>query len=309
MAGLRTDRATGRRATIEIVGLRFRLQEGASFLLPLSELLPRWGDVEVIERPRRLGSWPTDAWSLTPDGATSLLLYRRGVSTRPLELTITSRSLSLHVPSCVAAEDLQLAVALMAQVGELTARRIFLDQEELSPGQLLQRCNQRWVAEWLHDQAESVAARVAERGVVVMRGPVRPFHLGPRLLSQLRHARVPEAFADRLVAAMRSTQWPPGDWYTAHVMHVRTPSGRHEFTAAVWGEGVAYIFPAVDYLVLASAGSGRRHLMVPPEVVPRIAGERCRYLDEVQLLVEAIAGSEWRALWHRAEEHQVPLPD
>jgi hypothetical protein len=295
--------------TIEVVGLRFQLQEGVRLLPSFSGLLSRWGDIDVVEHPKRAAQRPKDAWTAATEGMSSLLLYRRGVSTRPLELMVTPQGLSLNVPSCAAAEDLESAVILMAQMGELTGCRILLEEEELSPSQLLQRCNRDWVTKRLHDQAESIADLVAERGVVVMMGPVRPFHLGPRLLSQLRHAQVPEAFADRLVAAMRSTQWLPGNWYTAHVMHVRTPSGRHEFTAAVWGEGVDYIFPTVDYLVLASAGSGRRHLIVPFEVVPRIAGNRCRYLDELQLLVEAIAGSEWRALWHRAEEHQVPLPD
>ncbi|HZV52466.1 MAG TPA: hypothetical protein VFD49_22230 [Candidatus Dormibacteraeota bacterium] len=296
------------------MGSWFRLQAGARSLPPLSELLSGWADLETVERSGHPARWPGEVETPVADPALgpapSLLLYRRGISTRSLELSIGDGDLALHAPSCTASEDLELAVALMARAGELTGCAIRLeDGEVLSPERLRRRCDRRWASERLHDQAESLAALVAERGAVVVMGPARPFHLGPRLLGQLRDARIPETFAERLIAAMRSAQWPPGDWYAAHVMHVRTPSGRHEFTAAVWGEGVGYVFPAVDYLVLASAGSGRRHLMVPPEAAPRIAGDRCRYLDEVQLLVEAIAGPEWRALWHRAEEHQVPLPD
>ena len=307
-------RGSGPRRDNRTVGSRFRLRAGARPLPALAELLSGWADVEAADRLGRPGRWPpppeAPAAGSPLRGPASLLLYRRGVSTRPLELGIADGDLVVHAPACTAPEDLELAVALMARAGELIGCAIQLEEgDELSPERLRRRCGRRWARQHLHDQAESLAALAVERGSVVVMGPVRPFHLGPRLLGQLRDARVPGTFAERLVAAMRSAQWPPGDRYAAHVMHVRTPSGRHEFTAAVWGEGVGYVFPAVDYLVLASAGSGRRHLMIPPEVAPRIAADRCRYLDEVQLLVEAIAGPEWRALWRRAEAHQVPLPD
>jgi hypothetical protein len=141
-----------------------------------------------------------------------------------------------------------------------------------------------------------------------MHGAVRPFYLGERMLAQLRAAEDPDGFGERLVAAIRGLQWPPEDCYVAAQFGIRSPGGR-EFTMAIWGEDVRYLFPPVDYLALLSpAGGGWDELAVPYAAAPDLARGRLRFADEKHVVVEPFVGPEWQGLLERARAQRVQLP-
>lgn len=239
-------------------------------------------------------------------------LFRPGVSTRGIEVCHASGGVKVRLLACSAPEEHELAVRFVRAAAELAGSRVRpQDAGELAVEELDGRYGAEWAAHQVRAAALLMARLARERGLVTVRGPVRDFYLGERLLTELEtgaEADPEEAFPERLLDAMRRTQYvDPERYYEASPIRVDSGGG---LRVAVWTPSrIGHLFTPVDYVFLmAREQDGGEMLVVPFGAVPEIAGDRCSFLDERQILVEPVSERDWTVLGQRAERHRTELP-
>jgi hypothetical protein len=246
---------------------------------------------------------PAAGWR---DGYTHV--YLPGVSTRAVELSRGAEDLEVRLLTCSAPQEYALALSLATAAAELSGTQVRAEDGWEGPaGAAGEHYGPAWVAGNVASGAR-IALGLAdnERGPIVMGGPVRDFHLGPRLAAELRAGGPEDGLPDRLLAAMRHTQWP-GEWYYAASRIVVT--GRRtgtKVTVAVWS-GIDCVIPDVELVVLHPPGEGGSP-HVRRESVPAFTGAHWSWLDERQLLLEAVPEDDWPAMRAAAEPYRVELP-
>jgi hypothetical protein len=237
-------------------------------------------------------------------------LYQPGVSTRSVELCHTGDAVKVRLLACSAPEDYELGLRVVQVVAELAGARVRPeDAGELAAGELDGRYGSEWAAGQVSASVGMLAALVRKRGPVAMRGPVREFHVGRRLLAELEDGDDGKLAARLLDAFRRSQYVDPERYYEANPIEVAAADGRRTLEVVVWApSSIGYLFSPVDYVFLmAREQDGGDMLVVPFDAVPEIAGDRCIFLDERQLLVEPVGEQEWSGLSERAEPHRVEL--
>jgi hypothetical protein len=271
-------------------------------------------------------------------------LFRPGVSTRGIEVCHGNGGVTVRLLACSAPEEHELALRFVRATADLAGAPVRpQDAGELAVDELDGRYGAEWAVHQVRSAALLMAQVVRERGLVTVRGPVRDFHLGERLLTELqtgaehdpewgsggleeRSGSPPEdrgsggleersgsppvdrSFAERLLGAMRRTQYvDPERYYEASPIRVDSGGG---LRVAVWTPSrIGHLFTPVDYVFLmAREQDGGEMLVVPFGAVAEIAGDRCAFLDERQILVEPVSERDWTVLGQRAERHRTELP-
>jgi hypothetical protein len=271
---------------------------------PLASIVDRLGgDLRFEEEEEVAGG--AEAWP-----PMCVHLYTPGISTRGVELCHAGDAVKVRLLACSAPEDYELGLRLVRVLAELAGAPVRPDDAgELAAGELDGRYGAEWAAGQIASAAGALAALVRERGQVTMRGPVREFHVGRRLLAELDE-QDGEKFPERLLDAFRRSQYvDPERYYEANPVEVAASDGRRTLEVVVWApSSIGYLFSPVDYVFLmAREQDGGDMLVVPFDAVPEIAGDRCVFLDERQLLVEPVGEEEWSGLSERAESHRVEL--
>jgi hypothetical protein len=272
---------------------------------PLADIVDHLGDgdlrFEEDELARAAKPWPPGC----------VHLYRPGISTRPVEVCHRQGAVTVRLLACSAHEDYALGVSFARVTAELAGAPVRPEDAggEVAAGELEQRYGPAWAAGELESGARVLAKVVRERGLVTVRGPVRDFHVGARLLAELQDGPA-AAFPERLLAAMRRTQYvDPERYYEASPVEVDADDGAGRLQVVVWTpSATGYLFSPVDYVFLMTREKdGGEMVVVPFAAVPEIAGERCVFLDERQLLVEPVSEQDWPVLAARAERHRTEL--
>lgn len=236
-----------------------------------------------------------------------LNLYRPRLTTRAIEVDAGDSQLSVRILSCSSVEDHALATAV---VGLAAAHRgsSLVEPEADDPipiVELRRRFDSAWAAREVASAATIVIHMVDQNPgrLVTLNGPIRPFHAGGRLVAELRESGPPEGLGDRLVEAMRRTQWP-GDAFVASVLAVSGgPSGKRTRLAVLTGR-TRTLLPDVDAIVLQDPGES---LYVPPAVVHELLPDDARYLDERHLLVEPVDEARWAELIRAARPRAIDI--
>ena len=268
---------------------------------------PRLGLADVLAAGapgvRSAEEVPPSGW---PDGYVHIWLP--DVSTRGVELSADGGELDVRLLTCSAREEYELGVALAAAAARLSGTRVRSeDGWELAPAELPGRFGPAWAAQQA-DAGPGVAMLLAgERGPLSMSGPVRDFHVGPRLAGELAAAGPEAELPARFLAAMRRAQWPGERYYAASTYQLSGKRSGATVTFAVWS-GVATVIPDVE-LVMLHASRDQPPLAVPRPAVPSIAGRYGAWLDEVQLLLEEVPADDWSTVLAAAAPHQAHLPD
>lgn len=234
-----------------------------------------------------------------PDG--TLHFYRPGVSCRAAEITFHLGEFEIRILACSAPEDYDVAFRFVEALGRVCAPTVTPeDGAEFPAGELRKRRDAKWIEDQIEGGLAVLRSLIREKGeTVAFDGAVRPFHIGPRLLSELEGA----SFPNRLFEAIRAAQHvDTSRYFPASVLPVAADPA---FTVTAWTEGVAYLFPPVDYLVLQTEKISDESVFLPHAALPDVAGDRFRWLDEKQALVEAFEGGDWSSLMKRARERRA----
>jgi hypothetical protein len=234
-----------------------------------------------------------------------LHFYLPGVSIRAIEAVWEDGRFQVRIMAFSAPEEYELAFAFLERAAELYDSDVEPEDGEALP---LTRLREEYGPAWVEGQVAMFhmlpQLMRQHRTTLQITGPVRPFHLGPRLLAELEEAGPPEGLPERLIALMRRVQYiDPEEYYCADALRFEKKGGGKVITLTAWGPNVRYLFPEVQYLAVMEGA--QKHFMIPYRVLLEIAGERVTFLDEVQTLVEPFDDYEWPDLLERAREYAV----
>lgn len=268
-----------------------------------------YDDVAPAEGQEEPGSGP---W---PDGVRHY--HRVGLSVRAVEVSWEDGTFGVRVNTLSAPDDYDLAFRFLERAADLLGRPVESEDGQTLPADQLRDA---YDAEWQRtanlNGLAAVQSMIAddEMESVCIPGAVRSVYIGPRVLQDLAGAGPEGELLDRLLDFMKCVQWiDPEDYFPASTLVLREKADPdREVEVAVFAPGVSYLFPDVEYLVLAGGAEGDPLLFVPydrlPELVPPGGWD---WLDERQTLVEEVPEAEWAAFRKKAQPFVVadPLAD
>jgi len=237
---------------------------------------------------------------LWPEGV--LHFYRTGRSTRSVEIVREGEEAQVRILSLSSPVDYELAFQFVERFGGAhTAHHEELG--EFPAAETTSRFGDAWM---MRDLAASITAIVeAVRGgdaqaYALVQGAVRPVHIGSRLLDTLcdedGHVN-PMA----LIEAVKRIQYLEGYEEIGHLpaWGVAGPNS----AVAVWDLATPSLFSEVTHVGVALSNT---NAYVPVDALPEVAGQRFRYLDDAQFVIEAILEAERPAVLEKARAHGVP---
>jgi hypothetical protein len=260
----------------------------------VADVVARLGFPDVVA-PDAHGPWP--------DG--TLHIYRAGISTRATEITYEDHAFQVRILALASSEDYELALRVVDQLSALTGSQVESEEGEVFPAQRLQDI---YDATWVRHMTESEPRVLGhwakgEGETVTIAGPVRQFHIGPRLYSELDTAGPENEFPQRILEAIRRVQYQDlSGFIEAAVMEVSSPDGKKTITLSVWSpENATHFVERVEYLHLMPNNRPDGLFVIPYQALPEIAKGQFAWLDENQCLVEPVSSDNWPELLRAAE--------
>ena len=256
-------------------------------------------DIHCIEGDRsEEGPWPDSV----------LHFFRDEVSTRGVEVALEEGTFQVRIMTLASPDDYELALRFVESAAVLLQQPVEPEDNEPFPvDQLRERYTEQWVRDTNTFGAATLRAIITEdESTATLSGVNRPIHVGPRLLRELDEAGPEEEFLDRLLGKLLEVQnVDPNEYYCANTMQAkRSESDEEGFTFAVWGPGVQYLMPDVQFLALVR-GEEEAPVFIAAENFPDVMPDGWEWLDEKQLLVDAVDESEWDDVIARAREYEV----
>ena len=253
---------------------------------------------------------PADMRGAMRDGV-FFRLYMPLVSTRSIELGFEAGRFSATAQVGASDDDHVLARQLAARAATVAKSSIAVGVATYSHRDLA-RFETAFGAARIREQtrfetATLVAAVRNEQQVMKLDGPVRTFHFGPRMLSEI----LTRDAADRdlwLTARIHATQWPEVDHVAPDILEYDEP----RFTAVQWRPGVRHLLESCDYYMLAAGELDDAALaaavMVPAAELSDLAGDTLTWLDERNAILEPVPVARWDAFLARARRfHRDPF--
>lgn len=246
------------------------------------------------------GPWPDKGY---------LHFFRWGLSTRTVEVSNDDGVFNARIMVASCPDDYRLALDLVEAAARAAGTTIRAEDghEDVAPDAIGAHWDDAWIEHHSHSMARTVIsmAESSETGeTMTMGGPARSFSLGPRIVARLR-AGPDEGIEERLFTEMRRLQYiadedDDGDGiYCAKTMAMRRDDTEVRF--AVWGPGVAYLMPPVDYLALIAD----EQIMIPVTAASKLAPGRVEYLDDVHLHIGEVPEGDWHELVAAARAHAI----
>jgi hypothetical protein len=247
-----------------------------------------------------------DAGGAWPDG--TLHIYRAEISTRATEITYEDHAFQVRILAMSSPEDYELAFRVVEHLAALTGSQVESEDDDTFPAEMLRDIyDAKWVKRMTDSQPTIIGHFAKDKGdVVTIEGPVRDFHIGPRLYAELEADGPADGLPQRILEAIRRTQYRDLSGYDkAAIIEATTPDNSKTIRLSVWNLDRATHFSGVGYLRLVSKNMPDDIFLVPYEALPQLAGKRFAWLDERQCLVEAIASDERSELLREAERFKV----
>ena len=251
-------------------------------------------DLRCAEKPiaKLSGTWP--------DGA--LHFYRHGQSTRSVEVVREGNEMQVRILSLSSPVDYELAFRFVELLGgDGTVRHE--EADAFPAAEVASRFRGDWMA---RDLAVSITGLVdavrsgAPSTYASVSGPVRPVHIGARLLDEVSDE---DGDVDpmALIEAARRIQNLEGYQEREHLPAWGIAGPASE--VAIWDPAIPSLFSQVTHVgVRLSDTNG----YVPISALPDVAGERFCFLDDAQFVIDAIPEAERPAMLERARALGVP---
>jgi len=222
-------------------------------------------------------------------------LYVVGSSTRSTGARFDSerRSVEFVLPMLASPEDysfsLQLADAIAAR-GE----RVRVDGKEIPEDELSE-----FAADLAHKQlafdVEMVAEKISERKTVMICAPCRVCYLGPNCWSRFSRSERTDTISEVIKLLRRAQNIEDEGYSPVPAVVVFTKGWKDKVTVlASLKPGQKTALPAIETVELR--GEGGRTVWLSPATLCERLGPSCEFLDERQLLVQAISPDQWTEL-------------
>ncbi len=262
---------------------------------PVADLMARISLPDIVV-PDSSGEWP--------DG--TICIYRAGISTRPTEITYEDDAFQVRILAFASPEDHELALQVVEQLAALTGAQVESEGDEVfTTEHLRDTFDAAWIKHLLESQPAILAHWAKQEGkTVTLTGPVRNFHIGPRLYSQLETAGPEDAFPYRLLEEIRRVQYQDLSNYSAAAVF-EVSHGKQKICMSVWSPDRATHFPGTDFIHLIPNDRADRLFFIPYETLPEVAATRFSWLDEKQCLVEPVPTDNWPDVLGSAERFRT----
>jgi len=232
--------------------------------------------------------------------------YLRARAARGIEVAWNEDGFEVRILTCSSRADYELGVKTALVLARLAGADVKPEGEDAMS---IEAVRAKYAGAWLDEMVAwgpNIVMEMVDRekSTLTMSGPRRPFHVGPRLVSELRNRPSDMRPGEQLLAAMVRVQDVDEErWYPASVMRVTPKAGGEEksFTLSVWAPDVAYVFPSVELFAITAA----ENLLVPHALGPELACDRWTWLDEKNALVDKTPQAEWSDFVSRARTHAV----
>lgn len=250
-----------------------------------------------VEEGREDGGWPVGE---------PFHLHRPGVSAREVEVGFEEEgAFHVRILTCAARADYELAMSVIDAIARLTKGDVHPEDGEPVPwDQRPVAFGDAWIDKMVEWGPKMVADIVDREGnTLTLGGPKRPFHIGRRLLGELREGPS-GGFSARFLEKIVALQWLEGTFEMPKAV-LTLPRSRRDpaagFMSVDWAPGHGYLMPGGDFLALEAA----EKVLVPYAKGPELAGEKWRWLDEHHAAVEPMSLVEWAAMLKRAQAFRV----
>ena len=272
-----------------------------TFSIPIDEipdaldLEPDVADVDWIEDDPDLTSGPVH-------------LYVHGSSTVVVTIVVSeAMTLDVHVPFTASPADWALALDVVEMaMGQADTVLVEVDGgEPVTLDELRALCNREWQGERAASAVRALRV-LADSRVARAQGPVRPAHIGPRVMAELTADNADDTEQGRrLLAVLGRVQWVTGPHDRAAAMEVTDNRGVG-FSVAVIGPLLRYVLPPTDRLLVENGNlaSDAGELMIPSDALASLPGVRITWLDDGNRLMDAVPESAWPAVVAAAEAHR-----
>jgi hypothetical protein len=243
--------------------------------------------------------------------------FRPGISCRPIEVQYEDGRTCFRIPYPSSADDLSFAFDLIRGAAQRYESAItdetgeayeipHFDAKFGSAGWI--KARSQWGLDVLLTQATQAFAEDENIGCVAFEGPVRPFHLGARIITELLEGgnRLP---ADKLFAMIRKSQYEFSEFTDCRVYSFTHKETDRQFTLAIIGPGVDYIIPDVNYVALPLETTGQNAIHIPQTALPILAPEKVDWIDELQFGFRAVDDETWPSFVERAKEFDRTIFD
>ena len=240
-------------------------------------------------------------------------LYVHGSSTAVITIVVSDEmTLDVRVPPTASPTDWALAFDVIELAME-QADTVLVEVDEGEPltiEELRERCN----AAWQQTQSASAARALRlliERGPVQAPGPVRPAHLGRRVMAELAaDGADDDEQGRRLLRVLRRVQWVTGPHDRALALNVLDADG-HSHSVAVIGPELRYVLPPTDRLLIENGdlADDAAELVIPSEMLSELPGITLQWLDDGNRLMDAVSESQWPFVIEAASSHRIAPPD
>ncbi len=147
--------------------------------------------------------------------------YLRGRAARGIELAWNDDAFEVRILTCSSRADYELGVKTALVLARLADAKVHPEADEAMS---IEDARAKYEGKWLDDMVAwgpKVVMEMVDReaSTLTMSGPRRSFHIGPRLVSELRNRPSDMRPAEQLLAAMVRVQDVDEErWYPASVM-------------------------------------------------------------------------------------------
>src|SRR5262249_2652463 len=151
-----------------------------------------------------------------------LHFYLPGLSIRAIEAVWEDGTFQVRIMAFSGPEEYDLAFAFLERAAELYDGDVEPEDGEPVPAE---RLREAYGPAWIEGQLSlfQVLPQMARQqgNTLQVMGPVRPFHLGRRLLGELEEDGPPEELPERIIALMRRVQnVDPEEYYCAGALRL-----------------------------------------------------------------------------------------
>lgn len=244
-----------------------------------------------------------------PEG--TVHFFRDEVSTRGVEITHENHIFQVRILTLASPEDYELALRFVEAAATELGQNVEPEDHEAIPlSELRGRYDAGWIRQTNTHGAMVIRQLVQESDTSVMTlyGTRRPIYLGPRIVRELEEAGPEEEFLDRLIDKMREVQNVNGEnYFFANVMEAQKQNSAdaEKFSFAVFGPTVSYLLPEARYIAMI-VEENEPPMFVESYRLPLLLPEDSwTWLDERQMLVEAIDEDDWREIVRKAKQFEV----
>lgn len=229
--------------------------------------------------------------------------YQPGKTTRGIEVDYDKKLFNVRINTLAHPHDYDLGFRFLEAVAAWAGNELQTEEGDTIPvEQLREKYDKAWIDEQNDAGFQMIISMLFNEDEnermesCILQGPVRPFHLGPRVWNEIAIAGPENQMRDRLLEKMRQVQDVSQDFYAAELMTVETAT-KEQFDISILVPGAQLLMPSAEFLIMAGENEGDDSYRVPSkDVWPLIPKEKFAWLDEEQTLIQPLTSEEWTKL-------------